>query len=620
MKNEIIELKRQLEYHDDLYYNQDNPKISDAEYDALKSKYLDLIKKEEYDYVPGEAKFEPFNHEKPILSLAKVNNLDDLRKEIERLWPVVIEPKFDGLTLVLYPNTVERREAIVTRGNGIIGENVIDTAIKIDGINQISISLPFRMEAYIEKSTLDELNAKRISDEQEPFKNCRNAVAGMLRNKDASKVSGVKYFAYNLIGSSWSETKQLEYLKANNVRITDYYVPTSVDDAIDFVKTFDRDALDYDIDGLVIKSNLPNSLQVFGETGHHPKNAVAFKFPPPECWTKLNDVIWQAGRTGKITPVAILEPVELAGSIISRATLHNQSIIDSLGLMIGQDVQLIKANDVIPAIIGTRLNSQSVSRVIKEPTHCPVCEFKLDKINDQLFCQNPTCGAKIFECIVHLGGREAFDIEGLGPETVAKIIDAGLILHPFDIFSITKEELLKLEGFAEKSADNLYKAIQKAKTSSSLDRFIYAAGVPNIGRTASKEIASLFGDVESFLSDLNNECEKTKTIDGFGPTMIKSLLENKELFFILYTQVKPLAVETKKKAENALIFVITGTLEQPRSYYENLIRNAGHKVSGSVSKKTDYVLVGKDAGSKLEKAKALEIKIITTERELLELL
>lgn len=628
MSENVEQLKALLDYHDDLYYNQDDPELTDVEYDALKARYLQLVGQEEFTTVPGEAdeSFDRIEHTHPIKSLGKVNSLDTLRKEMKRLAPFIIQMKMDGLTVVIYPGETIK---FATRGNGVFGEDISKTAIHIEGMDHVgAIDEPVRLEAFMKKSVFNKLNEERIEAGLEPFKNPRNAAAGMLRNKDASKVQGVEYVAYNLVGSKMPETKQLEKLENNHYNIVDcfrkpdgdmVYNEEDIDLAIQQIEAFDRDALDYEIDGLVIKSNKESALEAFGSTGHHPKNMVAYKFPSQGVWTKLVDVINQVGRTGKVTPVGIIEPTELMGSTITRVTLHNYGIMNALKVSKGCEVLLVKANDVIPAIIEAR--NYNPLKAIKKPTHCPECNSELVEINDQQFCQNPECSSKLLFNICHLAKRDALDIEGLSEETAKKLIEAGYVKHPFDIFDITEEQIRALGGFAKRSASKLYKNIQNTRETS-LKQFIYAAGIPNIGRSASEDIAKKFGDLDSFLSDIENDCEEFSKIDGVGATLVDNVKNNKHLLIKLREKVTPKSEEIKQTAtpEQQFTFVITGKFDQPRKHYEALIKDAGHKVSGSVSKKTDYVFAGEAAGSKLTKAQDLGIAIITTEDELLSLL
>jgi DNA ligase (NAD+) len=629
------ELKRILNYHDNLYYNQDAPEISDEEYDALKAKYIELTG-EEYDYVPGTAMFSKYEHPYPILSLDKVQITDDitLRKEVERLLPVVIQPKFDGLTLVTY------KDAISTRGNGHIGENVLNNASTIKGIKKLmELVLPVRGEALIKRSVFNEINKVRESKGLDLFKNPRNAAAGMLRNKSVSKVEGLTFFAYDLLGNSKSVTNQLNLIDekcAYDVHVTPSWRFEDADKAIEFIKNFDREALDYDIDGLVVKSDAFDSLNKFGMTGHHPKNAFAVKFVSKGAWTEIKDVTWQVGRTGSITPVAELEPVEIDGSVISRCTLHNMGIIRALDLsIIAMDlnhktfVKVIKANDVIPRIVEVKIEtyngddpSSYYGKFIHPPKECPSCGNPTQMENDMLKCDSLECPAKLLGRVTHMAKRDALDIVGMSEETAKKIIDMYEITEPSDIFCLTQEQLEELPGFAKKSAEKLYKAIQKARTNT-LDKVMYAAGLPLIGRSVSKDVCSKYTMEELFTICLKSDIDKLTSIEGIGKEIAQSLIINYNMIAemaLAMIEIKELPKKKTVNKDSVLTICITGTLEQPRDYYKAIIEEAGHKVSGSVSKKTDYLLAGEKAGSKLDKATELGVKIITTEEELMKIL
>ncbi len=617
MANKKKELESLLYGYDDSYYNKNISLVTDQEYDAIKKSYLNLCNKEEYDKVPGEipSNAKRIKHSHPITSLAKVNTEEELLKEVTRLWPVIIQPKIDGLTLVAYPGTDRCRGKFLTRGNGEFGEDKYENAMKMKDINRIDkIDYTTRMEAYMPISVFNSLNQERISEDLEPFQNPRNAAAGMLNHKDSSKVKGVYYFAYNIVGSNMSEMDQCFRLKEDGFNLIDIFQFDTIEETVDFIVNFPhRDKLDYEIDGLVIKNNEYNSLEKFGSTGHHPKNSFAWKFKSEGEWTKLLDVDYQVGRSGKITPMARLQPISVMGSTISNATLHNHSIIEALDLTIGCEVYVVKANDVIPAVIESR--SPTDEKIIKI-TCCPICSSELEEVRSQQFCRNIDCYSKLLYNVCHLAKRDALDIEGLSEETAKKIIDAEYIEHPFDIFDLNVEQLFELDGFGQKNSDKLYDAIQKVK-STTLKKFIYAAGIPNVGRTVSEDIANKFGSLDAFLEDISVGALLTRDIEGVGDILIQSILDNYKLLTKLREKVTPISQESKKpKAlDKQLTFVITGKLEKTRTYYENLIKETGHACSGSVSKKTSY-LVCDDldfVSSKMDKARSLEIPIISCE-------
>lgn len=663
-------LEALLKYHDDRYYNQDSPEISDAQYDALKNSYVELYG--EYNYVPGEAsdKLKKYEHTTNVSSLDKVQitDVETLKAHIHRLWPIIIQPKMDGLTVVTYP------DEDVTRGNGSIGEIITDKMKFVEGTGN-RIGFPVRSEVVMLKSEFNKINEERIANGEEPFKNTRNAAAGMLRQLDPSKVKGLKAFAYNIIYEEEQNDSygQILSLRTWNWNTVDTYWPETEEQALNYILNYEdeyRDSLDYDIDGLVIKHNGGKS---FGYTGHHPKGAVAIKFEAKGEWTTINRIVWQVGRTGKITPVAEFEPIDLEGSTISRATLHNYGIIETLGLteILYQgkydpitQIKVIKANDVIPAVIEVRqpkIGSNIYSQMIHEPKECPVCRGEVEKINDQLFCTNPNCESKILGRLVHLAQKDAFNIEGLSEETSKKLIakyrsilnitlnqmditiECGEEvdeeyeaienklnnMHPSFIYELTLEDIKTLPGFADKSANKLYNEIRNSLTIP-FDKFLYGCGIPLIGRSISKDIAEFYYDKPGssefygFLLDYNNKFKLLRQMHGIGNEMINSLLENLESMLdpFGYYDFNITDVVPKKKATNQLTFVITGEFDIPRKEIKAMIEDAGHKVSGSVSGKTDYLLAapGEEGTTKYKKAQSINTPIINSIDELKEII
>lgn len=610
IKQEVQSLAQLIKDHDDLYFNKDAPMISDAEYDELKARYLELSGED--NNIPGEPSrlFENYTHLFPIKSLAKINTEAALRKELIRLAPGVIQPKEDGMTIVLYPDG-----SIVTRGDGATGENITATANQINNIR--FIDAPVRAEAVMDKSVFHTLNTERVKYGLEPFKNPRNTIAGMLRSKDVTKVKGISYKAYNIMGSTEPETAQLTRLKNAGMDTIDTYSYTieTIEDALSYILNFDRTNYPREIDGLVIKADTANALSIYGETGHHPKSMVAYKFPVQGVWTNLKEIIWQVGRTGKLTPVAIIEPAELLGTTISRVTLHNFGIMQALQIAPNCEVYLVKANDIIPAILKTKMVNPEQSEdylPFAEPNHCPICGSLTEKVNDQLFCNEPNCAAKLLRNLCHIAKRDALDIESMSEETAKKLIAAGFIEKPFDLFDLTQDQILTLPGFAAKSAKRLYDNIQSVMAPD-LNRFIYAAGIPNIGRTASKDIANRFKTLDAFMADISQGLPETSQIEGIGPILIESIKKNYGLLIELKQKINPKEMDIMQPTSNGekvLTFVITGTLSCPREHFERVIIQAGHKIAGSVTKNTDYLLAGDKAGSKKAKAESLGIKIL----------
>lgn len=632
-----------LKHHDDLYYNQDAPILSDAEYDEIKKQFVKLYG--EYDYVPGEAAQDSikFEHPIPVTSLDKVQvtEVDKLTAHLKRLWPVIIQPKMDGLTLVSYA------DEDVTRGNGSIGEVVTSKTTNVEGIGR-RIGTTIRSEVVMLKQYFESINKKRIAEGKDPFKNLRNAAAGMLRNKDISKVEGLRAYAYNFIRDEEINDAegQILSLRSWGWNTVDYFRPSTIEEAIEYITTYDekyRDDLEYEIDGLVIKHD---GSKIFGQTSHHPNNAIAVKFEAEGGWTTLNKVVWSVGRTGKIVPVAEFEPIDILNSEVTRATLHNYGIMKAMDL-VGilhkgkthnplTKVYVIKANDVIPKIIKVKQPDANDSSlyvdIINEPNCCPECKGEVEKLNDQLFCINPDCPAKLQGQIELLASRDALNIEGLSEATIEKMIQYIKenkldLFRPLDFtlpFWFTYEEILKLPGFAPVSAKKLYDNIEKAKDTE-FKRFIYAANVPLIGKSASEAIANTFLNVDALVEDIRDNYKRTSQIPDFGTKMINSLKKyGQDHFSMLWEAgVRPRPVEKAiKKADVQLTIVVTGAFDIPRKEIETMIKEAGHKTSGSVSKKTSYLLAspGEEGTSKYKKAKELNITIINTLKDLEEIL
>lgn len=671
------ELKALLAYYDDLYYNQDISEISDFEYSALKDSYIEVYG--EYDYVPGEASKDSkkYTHTTNISSLSKLQITDEagIRENLERLWPVVIQEKMDGLTQVTYPDGED-----VTRGNGYIGEIVTDNAKRVAGRGD-TMAYPIRSEVVMLHSEFDRINSERIACGLEPFENCRNAAAGMLRQKDPNKVQGLKAFAYNMIfdeeeideedpdaeNPNARAQVQIESLGMLGWNTVDSYEPADIEDAIDYIMNYDRSLLDFDIDGLVIKHN---GNKIFGQTSHHPLNAVAIKFAPEGGWTTLINIEWSVGRTGKVVPKAIFEPISILGSTVTKATLHNIGIVNALGLNMTESIGkygdcitkifVIKANDVIPAIIDVEhapMNTNNLyTKSIWEPKTCPDCGSDLRKEKDQLYCSNENCSSRVLNRLIHLSERDRFNIEDLGEETAIKLIakyksklgliltqiensyevmteedyDEGIIieeatvkeklekLHPSFIYELTLDDIKSLEGFAEKSATNLYNEIQNSKNID-FDKFLAGCGIHLVGRRTSKDIAEFYyspkdmSEVEAFAYDYADGFKKLSTLKGIGKETIASLIEYYGPYIIPFGEygLNIKDVVPKKKTTNQMSIVVTGAFDKSRDEIKAMIEDAGHKMAGSVSKSTAYILIGEDAGFKADKAKSLGIKEIS---------
>lgn len=640
-----------LKKYEEAYYSGESL-VSDEEYDVLKEQYVSQYG--EYDFVPseGDTGFKRVKHLYPLKSLDKVqlSDKDKLRKEITRLWPVVIMPKFDGLSIEIQPNL-----KFITRGNGEKGDDVTAQCMQITDIDELKglkfeNNGPLRAEIIMTHSDFNTLNAERETAGLKLYDNCRNTAAGMLRNLDLNKVKGLTVMIYENLGSTSAHSLSIQAIEStigqdvldrtDNIRITPVYKPVDIDAAFNFLDNLEnfRKLIDYDIDGWVVKSDLDNSLEHFGGyTGHHPKNAFSVKGEAKGAWTKINSITWQVGKEN-ITPVAELEPVYIDGSTISRATLHNVSFLKAIGLndiIINGGrtlVKVVKANDVIPKIIKVKreYDSEEVAiDTVQAPTKCPICGGETaikdsDSDSEILICTNEDCSAKIQAKAELMASRDALDITGLSEGTIAKILDTYEVNSHEEILSITKEHLLALDGFAEKSAQSLYDAIQKAIKKQSIDKVLYASAIPLIGKSTAKDICKVYT-----IEELSNILAKSDTdavkdlckIKGIGKETANSLVKHKDKFILMFVainEVTDIAVKDNNPNKEQYSICITGQREP----FKTIIESAGHKVTSSVSKKTKALIAadGDLTTSKAIKAIELKIPIIKTVEELEELL
>ena len=563
-------------------------------------------------------------------SFAEIEEFDRRVRETERDVHYVVEPKIDGLSVSLeYTNGVLTRGS--TRGDGDVGEDVTANLRTVRSIPlKIKTPLPFlevRGEVYMPKSVFASLVTRQELDGEKPFKNPRNAAAGSLRQKD-SKVTagrGLDIFVFNvqqIEGAELSSHKQsLDFLREQGFHTIPFYTRfDNITDVISELKRIGeiRSELEYDIDGAVIKVDDFAQRERLGSTSKFPKWAVAFKYPPEEKTTKLVDIEIGVGRTGVLTPTAVFEPVLLAGSIVSRATLHNQDFITEKDIRIGDEVAIRKAGDIIPEVVRVVSHAEnSVPYIL--PSICPSCSAPVIREEGEaaVRCVNPECPAQLLRNVIHFCSRDAMDIEGLGDALVEKFISENLISNVADIYDITAGEIMMLEGHQEKSAKNLVEAIERSKQND-LSRLLFALGIRHIGQKAAKLLSEHFGDIDSIIAASEEEIAE---IDGFGGIMAKSAAE----FFSmtqtadLIERLKAAGVNMKSLKEKSddqrfagLTFVLTGTLPTlSRKEATEIIENLGGKASSSVSKKTSYVVAGEEAGSKLQKATDLGIPVIT---------
>ena len=649
----IQELRDLVRYHSRLYYELDNPELDDYEYDLLYHELLDLEEKypdlktadSPTQKVGGAAslKFEPVKHIVQMGSLQDVFSYEELFEFDERVRSViekpeyVVEPKIDGLSVSLeYRNGVFVRGS--TRGDGFVGEDVTHNLMTINSIpkriNCPEVSyLELRGEVYISKDTFRKLvDAQEIVGER-PFKNPRNAAAGSLRQKDPkiSAKRGLDIFIFNIQqceGKTFTtHSETLDFVKELGFPVSvSYNRYKNISDAVDNIKFIgeNRENYNFDIDGAVIKVNSLADREILGATAKYPKWAVAFKYPPEEKITTLLNIEVQVGRTGAITPTAVFETIQLAGTVVSRAVLHNQDFIDAKDINIGDKIIVRKAGEIIPEVVALAEKGPNPG-TFRLPEYCPACGTKAVREDDEavLRCPNPDCPAQLLRNLIHFASRDAMDIDGMGPAVLTMLVDRGIIKSQADIYSLKPEDISSAERMGEKSAANLMASIEKSKKAG-LSRLLFALGIRNIGQKAADALAQNFGTMDAVMTASS---EDISAIDGFGAVMAKSLIEyfslpqSKKLIEKLKEHGVLMEAEKKVVSDklHGFTFVLTGTLPtMSRDEASAIIIASGGKVASSVSKKTDYVLAGEKAGSKLNKAESLGIKIID-ENEFMEM-
>lgn len=641
------ELRDLLNYHSHKYYVEDNPEIEDFEYDRLMRELSDIEDKFPELVTPdsptrrvggsADGQFEPVEHAVHMESLQDAFSLDELRafdkrvRETEPNATYVVEPKIDGLSVSLeYENGIFKRGS--TRGDGTIGENVSANLCTVGSIplhlKRELDEIEVRGEVYMPREVFLKLVEQQENNEEKPFKNPRNAAAGSLRQKDP-KITAKRHldiFVFNIqriSGKVLTGHKQsLDYIKELGFKTIPFYTPCdNIEDAIKEVERIGeiRGTLPFDIDGAVIKVDSFEQREVLGSTSKFPKWAIAFKYPPEEKQTKVVDIEINVGRTGVLTPTAVFEPVMVAGSLISRATLHNQDFITEKDIRIGDTVTIRKAGDIIPEVLNVVEHTGSSLPYIM-PEFCPSCGARVVREEGEaaLRCLNTDCPAQLLRNLIHFCSRDAMDIEGLGESNIELFVNSGLIKNPADIYHLEAEQIVPLERMAEQSANNLIAAINESKKND-LSKLVFALGIRHIGQKAAKLISERFGTMTALM---NASYDDIMTIDGFGAIMAKSVVdyfnmpESIELIDKLMAaglNMKSLK-EVKDMRFAGKTFVLTGTLPTyKRNEAASIIESFGGKTASSVSKRTDFVLAGEDAGSKLQKANDLGIKVISEE-------
>lgn len=655
IKKEIEQLRRELQRHDRLYYVEDKPEISDYEYDMLMQR-LKAMEAEHPELITADSptqkvggkpleKFEPVQHQVPLESLTDVFSFDELLsfgQRMERAFPegcvYTVEPKIDGLSMSLeYENGVFVRGA--TRGDGITGENVTENLRTIRSLPLRLENAPERLivrgEVYMSKTVFHQLNAARELEGQPLLANPRNAAAGSLRQLDPKVAASRKLdlVCFNLQYSSregyTSHAQTLDELRAMGFPVVPYVRYDSIDKCLERIEYLGehRDELPYDMDGAVIKLDSLSQRQALGSTAKAPRWAVAFKYPPEKKESRVLDIIVQVGRTGVLTPKVIVEPVRLAGTTVSAATLHNQDNIDRLDLRIGDTILLQKAGEIIPEVLSVNKDKRPADALpFHMPELCPECGSPVERDPDgvALRCTSPECPAQRLRNLVHFASREAMDIEGLGISVCESLINSGLVKDAADLYELDESEVAKLDRMGAKSAANLSAAIENSKQAG-LARLITAFGIRQVGNKAAKVLAAHFKDLKSLMSADRETLTKIADIGPVTAGFITSwfaLPQSQDLIQRLERAGLSFAdsSESGDGRFEGQTFVLTGTLSKfTRDEASAIIERFGGKASSSVSKKTSYVLAGENAGSKLTKAESLGVKIIT-EDEFLEMI
>lgn len=637
------ELKSLINYHNQKYYVEDNPEIDDFEYDMLykelqdlEAAFPELLTADSPTQKVGGAAinlFSPVEHQVPMESLHDAFNTEELLDFNRRVTDVVsdpvyiVEPKIDGLSVA-----IEYRDGVFfrgsTRGDGRVGEDVTENIRTIQSLPKTltePVTIEVRGEVYMSNETFLRLCAEQENNDEKPFKNPRNAAAGSLRQKNSAITAkrSLDVFIFNIQQIEGVEItkhdESLEYLKKLGFPILPfYYTCDSITEVLDSVQKIgdQRGSLDFAIDGAVIKVNDFAQREALGSTAKYPKWAEAYKYPPEEKTTKLLDIEVNVGRTGVLTPIGVFEPVTLAGTTVSRATLHNQDFILEKGVGIGDVVVLRKAGDIIPEVVSVAEHAEN-SEPFQLPAQCPSCGQQVlrDKEEAATRCTNLDCPAQFRRRLIHFACRDAMDIEGMGPAVVEQLVANDKIRSSADLYALTVDDVKDLDRMGKKSAENLIKAIAKSKEND-LSKLLFGFGIPHIGSKAAKLLADHFHTMDKIAEA---EAAEIASIEGFGMIMAESV----ENFFRL-PHTKEILEQLKAAGLNmesnsvvvdhrfqGMTFVLTGTLPtMKRSEAGALVEQYGGKVSSSVSKKTTYVLAGEEAGSKLDKANSLGIPVL----------
>lgn len=651
---EAEKLRHEIRHNEYLYYVLDAPEITDAEYDRmmvrlreLEARYPDSIPADSpTQRVGGRAssQFTEVRHLEPLLSLGNVFSAEELRAFDERVRSglpagskveYVMEPKIDGLACsLIYENGKLVRAA--TRGDGVVGENVtanvrtirsIPLTLKVPEGEAVPELLDVRGEVYMPRQAFMRLNEQRAERGESEFANPRNAAAGSLRQLDPQVTASrsLSFFAYYLVGEGAQpkHSESLALLARYGFKVSENYkVVENIDEAIKYIGDFNelRQGLSYDTDGAVIKVNDVYQQRILGATGKDPRWATAYKYPPEQAETTLEDIDWRVGRTGVLTPTAVLTPVKLSGSVISRATLHNEDFIRAKDIRIGDRVVINKAGEIIPEVLRVVAEKRTGDeKEVEIPNVCPECGWRVERQGEEaaIRCTNPHCPALGREGLIHFVSRDAMNIDGCGPSVINALLDAGLVRDAADLYSLRKEDLLKLERMGEKSANNLLAALDESKKNE-LDKLLFALGIRHVGAKVARILATEFGSMEKLQQAQPEELAQIRDIgDKIAESAVTwlnvpaniDLVERLAAAGLTMTFTPPASQEDNPFFGKTLVF--TGTMPTlGRAEAKTMAQDVGAKVSGSVSKKTDYVIAGAEAGSKLEKAQQLGVTVI----------
>lgn len=660
MEKYIKELREKIKKYSDYYYTNNESLISDVEFDKLlvelkelEEKYPEYKEKNSPTEIVGatslkETKFQKVAHKKPMLSLSNSYNEGDISDFIERVKKLLpeeknlayaLELKLDGLSLSIQYEEGKLVRA-VTRGDGTVGEDVTENILEIESIPKIlkeKVSIEIRGEVVLPLSKFEELNKKRMENGEEVFANPRNAAAGTLRQLDSSiiKERGLDAYFYFLVDAQnygvKTHSESIEYLAKLGIKTTGVCeVLKNSSELISRIEYWGekRESLDYETDGMVIKVDNIELWDKLGNTTKSPRWAIAFKFPAKQVTTKILGVTWQVGRTGKVTPVAELEEVELSGSRVKRASLHNYQEIERKDIRIGDSVFIEKAAEIIPQVVKAVKELRDGNEIIiKEPTHCPICNTKVEREEGQvdIRCPNISCPGKIEGELIYFVSRDAMNIAGFGSKIVENMLRLGFIKNIVDIYELKnhREELEKLEKMGKKSVDNLLTAIENSKTRE-YSKVLCALGIPFVGKTSAKLLADSSGNIDKLMS---MSVEELMEIEGIGDKMAqaifdffrdeekKKLIEGLKAHGLTFVQEKKEELPAEEKVFTGKTFLFTGTLQNfTRNEIKEEIEKLGGKNLSAVSKNLDYLIVGEKAGSKLKKAQELgTVKIITEE-------